>query len=786
MNRRGFLKGAAGLLSLPIVGKMASSVKSPMVREGIANVAQVASDAPIYFWKLVDKIKNLGKDVTETAGTADRQTVKQYKDYELTEDVATGEIQIFKNSQSDQAIDRFASENANEEVFMRYKPSEKILLDEANPGGGVRKTMPEYEENTSYISNNRENTGEILEELSGVPDDIFLEVGEQVPEFLRKGKADGGIINLANGGRVGMFRGGIPKAIGGLTNLAIRLAKGFMKATGKKPNEDEIQKIIVEAAERDIDDAISNADRGLMSQDEFGMNVGGGFKAIGRRIKDINKDILIKEIEEFNLPVRIQEPFDFAAGGRVGRWMGGPLSAGKSTLREMLKYFSKGSTHRKSGAEMLKMVNPKQISKYLEDPNNLFMKGSSKEGIMATDMVKDYAKQVEGERSMMIGELLDAAKNIRKGDKSIDQYKQQIIKEMMDKGANREMAENLAEMVSGMAQNAGGRTPTPNITDQGLLELENIQKNLLTKGKSLNADGGRIELAKGGLPRALQLALKTIKSKFGDDAIKNLENEPDYGMNILNDFNIARPEPAVIRDKMKNFGNPGQYNPDGSIDYGHYAEILNDSENIFVYGDESIESLEAMKKERFDYYDDMRGMYDRGELDKYAPSKLDNVNDNQIAEAVENIFPTGDIKLDAEMAAESLVELNPQIFGDVLYADLKPNLQSEIYGAVLEVISSNSAKMREFKKLSKPTNTLASLKAGEGINISDPNIADEFTRFMKESNPKGYEDIEQKIQLESFNPKGKKGNADGGIIGLTSNPRSANNKAGVETLFKRR
>ena len=452
----------------------------------------------------------------------------------------------------------------------------------------------------------------------------------------------------------------------------------------------------------------------------------------------------------------------------------------------MLKYFSKGSTHRKSGAELLKMVNPKQILKYLEDPNDLFMKGASKEGIMATDMFKDYAKQVEGKRSMMIGELLDAAKNIRKGDKSIDQYKQQIIKEMMDKGANREMAENLAEMVSGMAQNAGGRTPTPNITDQGLLELENIQKNLLTKGKSLNADGGRIELAKGGLPRALQLALKTIKSKFGDDAIKNLENEPDYGMNILNDFNIARPEPAVIRDKMKNFGNPGQYNPDGSIDYGHYAEILNDSENIFVYGDESIESLEAMKKERFDYYDDMRGMYDRGELDKYAPSKLDNVNDNQIAEAVENIFPTGDIKLDAEMAAESLVELNPQIFGDVLYADLKPNLQSEIYGAVLEVISSNSAKMREFKKLSKPTNTLASLKAGEGINISDPNIADEFTRFMKESNPKGYEDIEQKIQLESFNPKGKKGNADGGIIGLTSNPRSANNKAGVETLFKRR
>ncbi len=673
MNRRGFLKAAAGIASLPLVGKMASSVKSPMVREGIANVANVVSDAPVYFWKLVDKIRNLGKDVTETASTLDTQKVKQYKDYELTEDLTTGQIEIQRlGKQSD---DAYVNEQASEDVFMTYRPSEKILLDEANPAGGVQKTMPEYEEFTAYVSNNRGNTGEILEEVSGVPDDIFLEVGEQVPEFLRKGKADGGIIDLAG------------------------------------------------------DD-------------------------------------------------------------RVGKWMGGSMSAGKSTLREMLRYFSKGSKHGKSGAEMLKMVNPKQISKYLEDPNDLFMKGSSKEGIMATDMVKDYATKVEGERSMMIGELLDAAKNIRKGDKSINEYKEKIIKEMMDKGANREMAENLAEMVSGMAQKAGGRTPTPNITDQGLLELENIQKNLLTKGRSLNADGGRIELAKGGLPRALQLALKTIKSKFGDDAIKNVEQSSelnDYRFEASPEFNIKRPESAIIRDKMKNFGKPGQYNPDGSIDYDYYAQILNDEENIFVSGLESIDELELMKKERFAYYDDMRGMYDRGELDKYAPSKFDNVNDNQIAEAVENIFPTGDIKLDAEMAAESLVELNPQIFGDILYEDLDSVTRSKIYGAVLEVISGNTAKMiQQSKNLSSPTKTLASMKAGKGIDISDPNIADEFTRFMKESNPKGYEDIEQKIQLESFNPKGKKGNADGGIIGLTSNPRSASNKAGVETLFKRR
>ena len=71
-------------------------------------------------------------------------------------------------------------------------------------------------------------------------------------------------------------------------------------------------------------------------------------------------------------------------------------------------------------------------------------------------------------------------------------------------------------------------------------------------------------------------------------------------MSILNDYNIVRPESAVMRDKMKNFGKPGKYNEDGSIDYDYYAELLNDSENIYVYGDESIEELLAMEKETLD------------------------------------------------------------------------------------------------------------------------------------------------------------------------------------------
>ena len=47
-------------------------------------------------------------------------------------------------------------------------------------------------------------------------------------------------------------------------------------------------------------------------------------------------------------------------------------------------------------------------------------------------------------------------------------------------------ASNFATMMEQQA----GKKATPKITEQGLLELENIQKNLLTKDRKLQAQGG--------------------------------------------------------------------------------------------------------------------------------------------------------------------------------------------------------------------------------------------------------------------------------------------------------
>ena len=162
----------------------------------------------------------------------------------------------------------------------------------------------------------------------------------------------------------------------------------------------------------------------------------------------------------------------------------------------------------------------------------------------------------------------------------------------------------------------------------------------------------------------------------------------------------------------------------------------------------------------------------------------------KIKAAVDDIFPTGDYKMDAQMAAESFVENNPQAFNDMLFDDLDQRTQMKVYDLVLTEIQSNMAKMRELKKLTKPEKTLGAMKAGKGIDMSDPDIAAEFTRFMQESDPKGFKDIEEKIELMNFNPKGRKKNADGGSVdgdvSLTVIKIPDISESGVESLFKRR
>ncbi len=207
--------------------------------------------------------------------------------------------------------------------------------------------------------------------------------------------------------------------------------------------------------------------------------------ATGKSKKDARKvtESFDKQNEDIadhfsNMP----RPDDYASGGRVPMWLGGGLSKGKRTLAELLKYMSKGSSHGKSPSEMLKMINPKQFNPMLDRP----------EGIpsIAKDMIGKYTKDMKRDRSNMIQDLIATGRKIKKVDDDLVNYKIKVVEDMvstgMDRGTAKEMAETLAEMV----EQGAGKKATPKITDEGLLELENIGKNLATKDRKLNASGG--------------------------------------------------------------------------------------------------------------------------------------------------------------------------------------------------------------------------------------------------------------------------------------------------------
>ena len=199
MGKRAFLKlmggaaagiGALKTGALSMFGKKAAPVATEVVKS-----AGSGTTPPPYFFNLVNKIKNLGDDVTPKYAVQERQRVTRYKDYELTEDVATGEKTIQRVKMSDDGP-QYYDETLAEETYMNYKPG-KGQMDETTKG----KTPPdEYTEDTSYLRTSGPSKGEIYDTVEGVADDVIEEgtmFEDNITKFGKKitktKKASGGL-----------------------------------------------------------------------------------------------------------------------------------------------------------------------------------------------------------------------------------------------------------------------------------------------------------------------------------------------------------------------------------------------------------------------------------------------------------------------------------------------------------------------------------------------------------------------------------------------------------------
>ena len=172
------------------------------------------------------------------------------------------------------------------------------------------------------------------------------------------------------------------------------------------------------------------------------------------------------------------------------------------------------------------------------------------------------------------------------------------------------------------------------------------------------------------------------------------------------------------------------------------------------------------------FADGGRANYRFGGLTK---SLLKKLNTKKIKAAVDDIFPSGDYKYDAEMAAEALVENNPKLFGGQLYEDLDDMVRSDVYGLVLKELSQrNALKLQATRAVIKQGEEITSKNFGNSqfaprsfkLNVekamSELNIpkeeAERIARLSSDEQKAALQtyldrDLGQRFALSEYNPK---------------------------------
>ena len=486
-GRRAFLKllatlgGGVAAAKTGILGIGEGGAKKA-ITETVKQSAGSGGQVPPYFLNLVSKIKTLGDD---TLATKDKAIAKKYKDYTMEEDFA-GNIEIIKKG-----------DNVSEDVFMSYK------VDDVPIKGKKGSTkVEEYEEYTARP----DREGKMKDIEQGVPDEVVQEgtiFEDNMTEF---GKADGGRIGFSAGGgnfllsKLGInstSRRFLEKVFGkqGFETMIEndpRMHRGMLEVVEMFRNKDKeglkmyLQKFMPDMGDAEIEKFIvgDSGTEGIAGQ-LIRLGSGREYQNLIKMSKEADQ---IRKLDDFDIDGVSKN----AEGGRIGLFLGGGLTgltAGKSLFKNMLKFLSKDGSHKKSPAELLQMYNPKQFNKLLNNPMNTG-KISPATGETADQMIRDTMSKTQNERAVMVGDIIESARKIKGTDDDIIAYKIKIIKDMMAGGIDEKTARSFAEHMGEQMVRAAGKKSPPKITEQGLLELENIQKNLLTKDRKLQATGG--------------------------------------------------------------------------------------------------------------------------------------------------------------------------------------------------------------------------------------------------------------------------------------------------------
>jgi hypothetical protein len=256
-----------------------------------------------------------------------------------------------------------------------------------------------------------------------------------------------------------------------------------------KQNKDAVKRL-KNKKEKDLGDKLKDFDG-----DPDAMARGGLAGALAKLKKKFGKDVVQKgKAPKKSEKKKLQDMFrEFnrknKAGGGLAYMLGEPreeMAAGGIPLRRLLQFLSEQSG--KKGSQGLKEMRlPKQIKFFAE-----------KQGFNPDQARIEYLEQVL--------ESLKADKKLIKG-----------LEPSSGKDAMEEVADSLfkTEIVD-KTQSGRFRGLDSEMIDSSIMELETILKNLKTKdqGRKLNAEGGRIGFADGGMSRRTFLKIMAALAAF--------------------------------------------------------------------------------------------------------------------------------------------------------------------------------------------------------------------------------------------------------------------------------
>ena len=290
------------------------------------------------------------------------------------------------------------------------------------------------------------------------------------------------------------------------------------------------------------------------------------------------------------------------------------------------------------------------------------------------------------------------------------------------------------------------------IDEQGIKSVETEQSELMKRLEDKVKNIANVENISTGLTRTIAReilekrgieipkgtdAIQLFKQKFGQDVLLDVNNLAEELVEI--DRLGGKPKPLTELIEQEGFFDikmpkepPQGYTPD------ELAEIQKeiDQEDTLLKFDPTGRKANATGGI-------MRANYKIGtgiKLVKFLASKGKNLKD-EIKNAVDNIFPTGDSKYDADVALDSMLE---ELDVDRDMFDQKDIIDA--YGMAYDNLVAPIIKNLKTPKGTRPKKSIKSMKETGSINISDPEIAGEFDRFVKETDPEGYKKMEEAMK----------------------------------------